>query len=272
MWRFCGPLQFCLISLTCSKYSFRSCRNSPHISFFNENTLPAAFKKAKEFIFKIEEGSGGFLCRNETLSMHTAIKVPKYRVFSGPYLLAFRPNTGKYKPEKKSVIRHFSRSGIYLYMIPWRWNFHRTGAEPMPEKWQNLRNVVILCYLESLKKLSLHEKCPHLELFWSAFSHICTEYGEIRSISPYLVWMRENMDQNNSEYGHFSSSVEEELGTRLGIYLIAGFSPVQQWRCLRCLDRGVFRTWTLLAESFFANFIKELLNHMNFLRTFPNFS
>ena len=31
--------------------------------------------------------------------------------------------------------------------------------------------------------------------FWSAFSRIRTEYGGIRSISPYSVWMRENTDQ-----------------------------------------------------------------------------
>ena len=36
---------------------------------------------------------------------------------------------------------------------------------------------------------------------------IRTEYGEIPSISPYSVQMRENADQNNSEYGHFSRSV-----------------------------------------------------------------
>ena len=53
---------------------------------------------------------------------------------------------------------------------------------------------------------SLREKCPYSELFWSAFSRIRTEYGEIRSISPYSVRMRENTDQNNSEYGHFSRS------------------------------------------------------------------
>ena len=35
---------------------------------------------------------------------------------------------------------------------------------------------------------------------------IRTEYGEIRSISPYPVWMWEYADQNNSEYGHFSRS------------------------------------------------------------------
>ena len=38
------------------------------------------------------------------------------------------------------------------------------------------------------------------------FSHIRTEYGEIQSISPYSVRMRENTDQNNSEYGLFLRS------------------------------------------------------------------
>ena len=31
--------------------------------------------------------------------------------------------------------------------------------------------------------------------FWSVFSHIRTEYGEIHRISPYSVRMRENTDQ-----------------------------------------------------------------------------
>ena len=35
---------------------------------------------------------------------------------------------------------------------------------------------------------------------------VTSEYGEIRSISPYLSRMRENVDQNNSEYGHFLRS------------------------------------------------------------------
>ena len=57
-------------------------------------------------------------------------------------------------------------------------------------------------------KLALLKKCPYSELFWSAFSRIRTEYGEIRSISPFSVQMRENLDQNNSKYGHFSRSVD----------------------------------------------------------------
>ena len=55
--------------------------------------------------------------------------------------------------------------------------------------------------------VSLCKKCPYSELFWSSFSRIRTEYGEIRSMSPYSVRIRENTDQNNSEYGHFSRSV-----------------------------------------------------------------
>ena len=51
------------------------------------------------------------------------------------------------------------------------------------------------------------EKCPYSELLWFAFSRIRTEYGEIRSISPYSVEIRENADQNNSEYGNFLRSV-----------------------------------------------------------------
>ena len=52
--------------------------------------------------------------------------------------------------------------------------------------------------------IALREK--YSELLWSAFSRIWTEYGEIRSISPYSVRMRENTDQNHSECGQFSCS------------------------------------------------------------------
>ena len=52
----------------------------------------------------------------------------------------------------------------------------------------------------------LRKKCPYLELFWSAFSHIQTESEEILRILPYSVSMRGNQDQNNPEYGHFLHS------------------------------------------------------------------
>ena len=56
------------------------------------------------------------------------------------------------------------------------------------------------------RKVSLRENCLYSELFWSVFSRIRTEYGEILRISPYSVRMRENTDQNNSEYCHFLRS------------------------------------------------------------------
>ena len=56
------------------------------------------------------------------------------------------------------------------------------------------------------RRIPLREKCPYSKFFWSVFSRIRTEYGEIRSISTYFVRMRENTDQNNFEYGHFLRS------------------------------------------------------------------
>ena len=41
------------------------------------------------------------------------------------------------------------------------------------------------------------EKCPNTEVFCSVFSRIPTKYGEIRSISPYSVRIRENAEQKN---------------------------------------------------------------------------
>ena len=65
-------------------------------------------------------------------------------------------------------------------------------------------------YVRTCQSLTLREKCPYSELFWSAFSRIQSEYGEILRISPYSVRMRENADQNNSEYGHFFTKCYEE--------------------------------------------------------------
>ena len=73
-----------------------------------------------------------------------------------------------------------------------------------------LSNFSLLYFAEQKLQIwiiPLRKKCPYSELFWSAFSRIRTEYGEIRRISPYSVRMRENADENNSEYGHFLRSV-----------------------------------------------------------------
>ena len=60
--------------------------------------------------------------------------------------------------------------------------------------------------LNSLDTFPLREKCPYSDFFESVFSHIRKKHGELWSISPYSVQMRENTDQKNSEYGHFSRS------------------------------------------------------------------
>ena len=61
------------------------------------------------------------------------------------------------------------------------------------------------------KKLTLGKECPFWDFFWTVFSCIQTEYGEILHIFPYLVRMWENVDQRNSEYRHFSHSVNSNI-------------------------------------------------------------
>ena len=59
--------------------------------------------------------------------------------------------------------------------------------------------------------LPLRRKCPYSELFWAAYSRICTEYWEIRSISAYSVWMWKNVNQKNSKYGTFHAVYNSEF-------------------------------------------------------------
>ena len=61
---------------------------------------------------------------------------------------------------------------------------------------------------------TMRKKCPYSELIWSAFPRICTEYGEIPSISPYSVQIRENSDQNNSEWKVISIAQKIQLSMR----------------------------------------------------------
>ena len=64
--------------------------------------------------------------------------------------------------------------------------------------------LLIMVFMLSIQ-LSQPKKCPYSELFPSLFSRIRTErYGVSLPIQSRV---RENADQNNSEYGHFSRSV-----------------------------------------------------------------
>ena len=77
--------------------------------------------------------------------------------------------------------------------------------------------------LSSYSLTPLREKCPYWELFWSTFSRIQTEYWEILRISPYSVWMRENADQNNSEYGQFLSNAHLTADWIVSYFLLMSF-------------------------------------------------
>ena len=63
---------------------------------------------------------------------------------------------------------------------------------------QEKKNSVIIVTttkkIELIESATLREKCQYSELFWSVFFRTRTEYGEIWSISPYSVRMRENTE------------------------------------------------------------------------------
>ena len=65
-------------------------------------------------------------------------------------------------------------------------------------------------YSENFRRISkeetLREKCPNMEFFWSVFSRIRTEYGDLLLKSVYSVQVRENKDQKNAVFGQFLPS------------------------------------------------------------------
>ena len=61
---------------------------------------------------------------------------------------------------------------------------------------------------------SLRKKCPYSE-FLVCISCILTEYEDLLGNSQYSVQIRENTDQENSEYGQFLRSVSH-YGILLG--------------------------------------------------------
>ena len=65
-------------------------------------------------------------------------------------------------------------------------------------------------------KWPLPKKCPYSEFFWSIVSRIWTEHEWKLRISPYLVQMQENIDQKNSEYGHFVRSGQDLSFSKTG--------------------------------------------------------
>ena len=75
--------------------------------------------------------------------------------------------------------------------------------------------------------------------FWSLFSHIWIEYGEILRISPYSVRMRENTDQTNSEYGYLLRSEDVSPSKNLPFMK---FILKEEWLC-RGLNNDIFQNF-----------------------------
>ena len=53
----------------------------------------------------------------------------------------------------------------------------------------------------------MREKYTYLVFFWSTFSRIWSEYGDLFCKSPFSVQMLENADQRNFEYGHYAVNI-----------------------------------------------------------------
>ena len=116
-------------------------------------------------------------------------------------------------------------------------------------------NMHLLITSAISSKPALREKCLYSEFFWSVFSRIQTENGEIRGISPYSVRIWENTDQKNSEYGHFSRSVDlissEKISTFPQListniitnFPIPGFFPCK--RNLHCMPKFLLRAYLI---------------------------
>ena len=73
------------------------------------------------------------------------------------------------------------------------WCFQRLYNEDIAQKWVNSFRTNV--------SLSLRKKCLYSEFFWSVFSHIRTEYGDLLDqYGPFLcsVYLKETVVQNGS--------------------------------------------------------------------------
>ena len=145
--------------------------------------------------------------------------VSKYGVFSGPYFPVFSPNTGINGPEKTPYLDSF-------HAVLASQTISKAPALPVFECILSIHTATfvrsMLIHFKSNENFILgnHAK-PRLIVY--DFSKVLiraylfefngetsTEYSDgnhcvkiVRRISPYSLRMRENTDQNNSEYGHF---------------------------------------------------------------------
>ena len=117
----------------------------------------------------------------------------------------------------------------------------------MHEMVNKLRNSDPVCGLSQcfpafcimLKSIKINENfvqsknCPYLEFFQSVFSRIRSEYGDVYSKFLCSFQMRENTDQKNSEYGHFSRSAGMKWADKSFVYSVQSHLSQRHIRILR---------------------------------------
>ena len=106
-------------------------------------------------------------------------------------------------------------------------------------------------------RYTLREKWPCSELFWPVFSLIRAEYGV--SISPYSVQMRENADQNNSEYGHILRSDNQKPDFLIEIH----------WRNFFCRSKVSYLQYFFERENY-SKFSGVVCTDMSFFLSYPS--
>ena len=107
------------------------------------------------------------------------------------------------------------------------------------------------------ERVTLREKCPYSEFFWSLLSRIRREYVEIPLISLYSVPMRENKDQKNSQNLHFSRSYL--------IFILACFSSINR-KIKNQFPLFIFTNVSLRVPSWNLKNNDLFRNHQIFLR------
>ena len=109
----------------------------------------------------------------------------------------------RFNLDKKTFILWFFVELVYVKLSPLQVKKYWKSSQYMFTFPASILNNpgAIWCYFVQFKNKSLHKKYPYLELFWSIFSHIRTEFRRMQSTSPCSVRMWVNTDQNNSEYG-----------------------------------------------------------------------
>ena len=72
---------------------------------------------------------------------------------------------------------------INLFLLTYKQIYNKRVCKSRKHAWKSSYQLphTILYETKYIRRKPLRKKCPYLELFWSVFSRIPTEHGEIRS-------------------------------------------------------------------------------------------